>query len=179
MRKVSLFISVILLSVCLKASGETTPGIVEGQRGHAEGVVGDFSAIALTKRVVPRAGESFAKNEVVLKSYFVRKDRDYADRFAFVGVLLNNSIAGVYDIDLTLYFPVEGGGEKKETYISIYGVPAHVLTERYSAGYSPVSRDYIPPKQVAYFEESITLQENYDFSKVRYEVVVVQSKVEF
>ena len=140
-------VATLLLMVSMGSSA-VAGEIVEGQRGRSQGFVGDNSTTALTKRVVPRAGESLAENEVVLQSYFVRKDDRVVDRYAFVGMLLNNSIAGVYDIDVTLYFPIGGEGEKVEKYISTYGTPAHILTESYSLSYqSPVTRDYIPPKK--------------------------------
>ena len=163
---------VVALLLMVSAVTNTVAGeIVEGQRGRSQGFVGDNSTTALTKRVVPRAGESLAENEVVLQSYFVRKD-DSADQYEFIGTLLNNSIAGVYDIDVTLYFPIGDGSEKIERYISVYGTPAHILTDSYSLSYqSPVTGDYIPPKKNGYFEENyITLPDKYDFSKVRYEV---------
>ena len=163
-------VAALLLMVSAVASAAASE-IVEGQRGRSQGFVGDYSNTALTKRVVPRASESLAENEVVLQSYFVRKD-DSDDKYEFIGTLLNNSIAGVYDVEVTLYFPLSGGSQKVEEVYSVYGTPAHILTDSYRLSYqSPVTGDYIPPKKNGYFEENyITLPDKYDFSKVRYEV---------
>lgn len=164
-------VAALLLMVSAVASAAAGE-IVEGQRGRSQGFVGDYSNTALTKRVVPRAGGSLAENEVVLQSYFVRKVSDNA--YVFVGMLLNNSIAGVYDTVVTLYYPIGDGLEEIEA-VRVYGTPAHILKKSYpiysNYHYVPrVSRNYIPPKKNGYFEDYFELQDKYDFSKVRYEV---------
>ena len=161
-------VAALLLMVSAVASAAASE-IVEGQRGRSQGFVGDYSNTALTKRVVPRASESLAENEVVLQSYFVRKDNSDSDGYVFVGMLLNNTIAGVYDVEVTLYFPVEGGYENIEDHSSVYGTPAYIFTKDRLHGLSR-HQDYIPPGKIGYFSEYTTLQDNYDFSKVRYEV---------
>ena len=164
-------VAALLLMVSAVASALASE-IVEGQRGRSQGFVGDNSTTALTKRVVPRAGESLVENEVVLQSYYVRQVSE--NGYVFVGMLLNNSSAGVYNTYVTLYYPIADGVEEIEG-VSVYGTPAHILKSRYPTysnyNYAPrVSLNYIPPKKNGYFEDYFELQDKYDFSKVRYEV---------